>query len=155
MVAMTGGSNMPAFERGTGFLLARLGSLAARSWTSFLTGHGLTQGQYVVLVTIKEHGPQGQHRIAHLAAIDARNIVAVLDSLAAKGLIERRAHDTDRRRRIVALTDVGNALIDTISATAATEQDQFLHALTRSDREHLNHLLRRIYDSHVRPPDSA
>ncbi|MBC9729053.1 MarR family winged helix-turn-helix transcriptional regulator [Streptomyces sp. TRM68367] len=152
---MTGGNDRPAFERGTGFLLARLGSLAARSWAAFLTGHGLTQGQYVVLVTIAEHGPQGQRRLAELVAIDARNIVAVLDSLAARGLIERRDHDTDRRRRIVALTDVGNALIDTIAATAATEQDQFLRALTHPDREHLNHLLRQIYDSHVHIPDSA
>jgi MarR family transcriptional regulator, lower aerobic nicotinate degradation pathway regulator len=155
MTAMTDGNGGPAFERGTGFLLARLGSLAARSWTAFLTVHGLTQGQYVVLVTIKEHGSQGQRRLAELVAIDARNIVAVLDSLAVRGLIERRAHGTDRRRRIVALTDAGNALVDTIAATAATEQDQFLRVLTRPDREHLNQLLQQIYDSHVHTPDPA
>lgn len=151
---MTGGVDGPAFERGTGFLLARLGSLAARSWAAFLTGHGLTQGQYAVLVTLKEQGPQGQRRLAELVAVDARNIVVVLDSLAATGLIERRTHDTDRRRRTVALTHAGNALTDTIAATADAEQDRFLHALSPRDREHLNHLLRQVYDSHVRFPDT-
>jgi DNA-binding MarR family transcriptional regulator len=149
MAAMTAGVDRPPFERGTGFLLARLGSLASRSWAAFLTGHDLTHGQYAVLVTIREHGPQGQRRAADLVAIDARNIVAILDSLAARGLIERQVHDADRRRRIVALTDAGNALIDAVATAAATEQADFLHALTRSDREHLNRLLRQVYDSHV------
>ncbi len=152
---MTGTEDKPPFERGTGFLLARLGSLASRSWTAFLTGHGLTQSQYVVLVTITAHGPQGQRRLAELVSIDARNIVVVLDSLATRGLIERRSHDADRRRRIVALTDAGRALVDTIAAAAATEQDQFLHALTHADRLHLNDLLRQIYDSHVHIPDTT
>lgn len=155
MAAMTGGNDRSAFERGTGFLLARLGSLTARSWAAFLTGYGLTQGQYVILVTIKERGPQGQRRLAELVAMDARNIVAVLDSLAARGLIERRAHGADRRRRIVTLTDVGTVLIDTIATTAATEQDQFLSALNHPDRELLNYLLRQLYDSHVHTPETA
>ncbi|MET9338674.1 MarR family transcriptional regulator [Nonomuraea sp. NPDC003804] len=142
----------PTFERGTGFLLARLGSLAARSWTGFLTGHDLTQAQYAVLVTVREQGPVGQRRLAELIAVDARNIVLVLDSLAARGLIERRVHDLDRRRRVITLTDGGNALLDTMVATAATEQDHFLHALTHREREHLNRLLRTVYDSHVPAP---
>src|SRR5690348_5415899 len=84
----------PTYERGTGFLLARLGSLAARSWAAFLTGHDLTQAQYTVLVTLREQGPVGQRRLAELIAVDARNIVLVLDSLAARGLVERRMHET-------------------------------------------------------------
>ncbi|RVX40291.1 DNA-binding MarR family transcriptional regulator [Nonomuraea polychroma] len=139
----------PAFERGTGFLLARLGSLAARSWTAFLTKHDLTQAQYLVLVTVKEQGPIGQRRLAELIAMDARNIVMVLDSLSPRGLIQRRTHDSDRRRRIITLTDAGAALLDTIAAAAATEQDHFLHALTCRQRDHLNRLLRTLYDSRI------
>ncbi|MDL4819736.1 MarR family winged helix-turn-helix transcriptional regulator [Actinomadura opuntiae] len=140
---------MNAYERGTGFLLARMGSLAARSWTAFLAAHDLTQGQYAVLVTLDEHGPQGQRRLAGLVAVDARNIVTVLDSLAERGLVERRPDDTDRRRRIVALTAHGKALVKTIADAAAEEQDGFLRALGRTERAQLNRLLRRLYDSHL------
>ncbi|MFI7534353.1 MarR family winged helix-turn-helix transcriptional regulator [Streptosporangium sp. NPDC049376] len=143
---------MSDFERGTGFLLARLGSLAARSWAAFLTGHDLTQAQYVVLATLGAQGPVGQRRLAELVAVDARNIVPVLDSLAARGLVERRTHETDRRRRTVALTEGGNALLGTLAVTAAAEQDRFLHALDRRERERLNHLLRALYASHVPAP---
>lgn len=146
---MSGDSERPAYERGTGFLLARLGSLTARSWTAFLTEHRLTQAQYTVLVALKQHGPVGQRRLAERVAMDARNIVPVLNSLAAGCLIERRPEDTDRRRRTITLTGEGNALLATVADSAAAEQDRFLHALNATDRERLNHLLQRLYDSHI------
>ncbi|MGW5414477.1 MarR family winged helix-turn-helix transcriptional regulator [Actinomadura geliboluensis] len=148
---MHGDKEQAAYERGTGFLLARLGSLTARSWTAFLTEHRLTQAQYTVLVALEQHGPVGQRRLAELVAMDARNIVLVLDTLAAGGLIERRPGDTDRRRRTVTLTDKGSALLATVADAAAAEQDRFLRALDATDRERLNHLLQRLYDSHVPP----
>ncbi|GLX97333.1 MarR family transcriptional regulator [Herbidospora sp. NEAU-GS84] len=150
---MSGDNERAAYERGTGFLLARLGSLTARSWTAFLAEHRLTQAQYTVLVALYQHGPVGQRRLAELVAMDARNIVLVLDTLAAGCLIERRPEDTDRRRRTVTLTGKGNALLATVADAAATEQDRFLHALNATDRERLNHLLQRLYDSHIPPGD--
>src|SRR6202035_5082189 len=125
----------------TGVLLGRLGSLASRSWTTFLTAHGLTQSQYSVLVVLKEQGPMGQQRLARQVAVDSRNIVPVLDTLAAKGLIKRQPDPADGRRRTVTLTADGTTLADTIAAAAASGQDDFLGALDDQDREQLNDLL--------------
>ncbi|WP_369794972.1 MarR family winged helix-turn-helix transcriptional regulator [Kitasatospora sp. NRRL B-11411] len=75
-------------------MLARLSSLTARSWTTFLGEHRLTQGQYAVLVALDRHGDTVQRRLAELVAMDARNIVAVLDQLVDRQLVERRP-DTD------------------------------------------------------------
>ncbi|GII63785.1 hypothetical protein Skr01_38700 [Sphaerisporangium krabiense] len=139
----------PAYERGTGFLLARLGSLAVRSWTAFLTAHELTQSQHSILVVLRDQGPIGQQRLAHLVAMDARNIVPVLDVLAAKDVIERRPDPADGRRRMITLTAHGRALADAITAEAALSQDDFLEPLDDQDRRRLNDLLRRLYDAHV------
>ncbi|WP_326821563.1 MarR family winged helix-turn-helix transcriptional regulator [Streptosporangium sp. NBC_01639] len=150
---MNGSSeDRPAFERGTGFLLARLGSLAARSWTAFLTAHELSQSQHSILVVLKDQGPIGQQHLAHLVAMDARNIVPVLDLLAAKELIKRQPDPADGRRRMITLTAHGKTLADTITAAAALGQDDFLSVLDDQDRRHLNDLLRRLYDAHVHKP---
>ncbi|GAA1846778.1 MarR family winged helix-turn-helix transcriptional regulator [Actinomadura bangladeshensis] len=138
-----------AYERGTPFLLARLGSLAARSWTAFLADRGITQNQYAVMVVLREQGPLGQRRLAELAAMDARNLVAVLDSLTAAGLAERRPHATDRRRRVATLTPSGTRLIDTAAQAAAEGQDEFLRSLSPAERDRLNDLLQRLYNAHV------
>lgn len=147
---MSSDDRRPAFERGTGFLLSRLGSLASRSWAAFLAGHQLTQSQYAVLVVLNEQAPVGQRHLAQLVAVDARNIVQVLDSLAARELIQRQSDPGDRRRRIITLAPSGRALADTLGEAAGARHSDFLAALGDRDRRHLNDLLRRLYDSHVR-----
>lgn len=146
---MPADDDRPAYERGTGFLLARLGSLAARSWSAFLAGHGLTQSQYTVLTVLAERDALGQRRLAELVAVDARNLVPVLDALAARGLVARRPDPSDGRRRLVALTYQGTALVAALTADAAAGQDDFLSALAPEERRRLNDLLRRLYASHV------
>lgn len=145
----------PDFERGTGFLLARLGSLAARSWQAFLNGHGLTQMQYTALMVLAERGPLGQQALAQLIAVDARNLVAVLDRLAERNLAVREVSTADRRRRTVRLTSVGAALARALEADAATARDQFLRALSPRERERLNLLLQHLYEAHAREHDNT
>jgi DNA-binding MarR family transcriptional regulator len=149
-MAMGSDDRRPAFERGTGFLLSRLGSLASRSWTAFLADHDLTQSQYAVLVVLNEQGPVGQQHLAHLVAVDARNIVQVLDSLAARKLIRRQTDPADRRRRIITLAPSGIALARALGQAAGADRSDFLAALGDRDRQHLNDLLQRLYDAHVR-----
>lgn len=144
-------AEQPGFERGTGFLLARLGSLAARSWQAFLAGHELTQVQYATLMVVGERGPLAQHALAELIAVDARNLVAVLDRLADRGLVAREVDAADRRRRNVALTSSGAAAMQALAADAAVTREQFLVALSGRERRQLNLLLQRLYAGHVHP----
>jgi DNA-binding MarR family transcriptional regulator len=147
-----------AFDRSTGFLLARLGSLAARSWQAFLAGHGLTQVQYATLMVLGEGGPLGQRVLAELIAVDARNLVAVLDRLAERGLIVREIDTADRRRRNVGLTPSGATVMRALAADAAVTRDQFLGALSRGERGQLNLLLQRLYQEHAHqhaPPEQG
>jgi DNA-binding MarR family transcriptional regulator len=140
----------PNYERGTGFLLSRLGSLAARSWSVFLSDHALNPSQYAVLVVLAEQGGLDQRSLAHAVAVDARNLVAVLDSVASRGLVARVTDPRDRRRRLVALTASGTELVRTLAANAAAGQDDFLGALDALDQDRLNVLLQRVYDGHRR-----
>lgn len=141
----------PRFERGTGFLLARLGTLAARSWAGLLAQYELTQTQYAALAVLRQYGALGQQALAQIVAIDARNIVSVLDSLARRDLIERHSEPDDRRRRVIALTPSGTALADTLAVDAAASRTDFLGTLNHRDRESLNALLQRLFDSHQHP----
>jgi len=142
----------PRFERGTGFLLARLGSLAARSWQAFLAGRELTQVQYAALMVLAERGPLGQQALARLIDVDARNLVAVLDQLTERNLVAREVSAADRRRRTVRLTSGGSALARALEADAATAREQFLAALTMRERGQLNLLLQRLYDARHNEP---
>jgi DNA-binding MarR family transcriptional regulator len=137
----------PSFERGTGFLLSRLGAMASRWWSEVLREHGLTLNEYTSLVVTSELGPLGQVRLAQLVAIDPRNVVAVIDALAAGGLVQRDVDPDDGRRRVVTVTAAGRRRLDAVATRAATTSNEFLDALNRREQHELNRLLQRVYDS--------
>jgi DNA-binding MarR family transcriptional regulator len=137
----------PSFETGTGFLLARLGSLAERSWVAMLRERNLTAHQHGVLLTLREHRPLAQHDLARMIAVDPRNIVPIIDGLVEKGLIDREMDPADRRRRVLTLTDAGSTAAAELATAAAGIEDDFLASLTPSDRHDLARILRVLHAS--------
>jgi len=135
------------FEAGTGFLLARLGSLAERSWVAMLREHNLTAHQHGVLLALREHAPLAQQDLARMIAVDPRNVVPIVDGLVGKGLIDRGMDPADRRRRVLTLTDTGTAAAAALAAAAAGIEDDFLAGLTPSDRRELGRILRDLHAS--------
>ena len=73
-------------------------------------------------------------------------MVAIIDSLEERGLLERRMRDTDRRSRAVHLTDAGNALLKKAFEIAAGHEAFLCEGLSPADREQLIGLLDRIAD---------
>ena len=136
-----------SFETGTGYLLARLGSLAERSWIGMLRRHNLTPSQHAVLLALRERGPLGQQALSRLIAVDPRNVVPILDGLADQQLIDRHVDPTDRRRRVINLTETGRSSADDLAESATDIETDFLHGLTPADQAELNRLLRALHAS--------
>jgi len=85
-------------------------------------------------------------RMADLATrwgCDASYITSVADGLEARGLAERRAHPTDRRVRIITLTDAGRALRARARALMLEPPSGF-GALTTAEQRQLRDLMRKV-----------
>jgi DNA-binding PadR family transcriptional regulator len=79
-------------------------------------------------------------------AMDANNVVLLLNELESAGHITRRRDPADRRRHLVELTDAGRrALLHAEHAERAIE-DEVLRTLTIKERETLRNLLRRAVE---------
>ena len=73
------------------------------------------------------------------------SITVAVDRLEKRGLVERRAHGTDRRARIVHLTKAGKKLITRIYAAHAADMEMLAAAsLTKAERKILISLLKKI-----------
>jgi DNA-binding MarR family transcriptional regulator len=143
----------PGYERGTGFLLSRLGTLVERAWRSVLEDHGLTQIEYAVIAVLKAHGALGQARLAELIAVDGRNLVPIVAGLARRRLIEREGDPSDGRRRFIALSEQGRDVSARVGRAAGASETRFLSGLQPEERDALNALLRRVYDGHTGAPE--
>ena len=70
---------------------------------------GLSFGKIRALRRIANR-PMPMGELAALLGVDPPNLTAVVDELERTGLVERRAHPTDRRVKLVAATTTGAAL---------------------------------------------
>ena len=100
-----------SFQSGTGYLLGKVGAVARQRWTATLAQTGVSPNQFLVLMALAETGEVCQQFLAGVIGIDPRNIVPILDSLEARGLVSRETDPADRRRRLIELTSAGRRIV--------------------------------------------
>src|SRR4051812_16171720 len=74
----------------TGFLLGYLGEKSRRRFFQTLEPHGFEPREFGVMTVLKNRPGLTQHELASLARIDPSSMVAVLDALEVRGVVERR-----------------------------------------------------------------
>lgn len=94
---------------------------------------GSTPRIQCVLVKARE-GEHTQSQLAELATIDKTTMVVTMDALERRGLAERRPSTTDRRARVVVVTEAGGRLADEGEAIIAGIVDDVLGALPEGHR---------------------
>jgi DNA-binding MarR family transcriptional regulator len=73
-------------------------------------------------------------------------LVALVDELEQRGLVERRSSSEDRRAHALHLTRKGNDVVESIAKVVREHDNATCTALTSDERETLGALLRRIAD---------
>src|SRR3989440_8468927 len=100
---------------------------------------------FAVLEALLHKGPLPVNEIGKKVLLTSGSITTAVDRLETKRFVERRAHGTDRRARIVHLTKAGRKLITSIYAGHAADMERLAAAsLTRVERETLIRLLKQI-----------
>jgi len=103
---------------------------------------GISGRELAVLLVIAEQPPTSQLQVATRMGVDRTTMVALIDDLERKGLVERRPDPTDRRRNVTAATSSG--LTTTKQASIAAEQAErlFLAPLSGDDIASVKRALR-------------
>lgn len=100
---------------------------------------------FAVLEALLHKGPLPVNEIGRKVLLTSGSITTAVDRLERKGLVERRAHGSDRRARIVHLTKQGRTLITRAYAQHAADLESLAAAsLTRAERATLIRLLKKI-----------
>jgi long-chain acyl-CoA synthetase len=86
---------------------------------------GLSVPQYRVLGFLAE-GETASSKLASSMAVSPPSVTAVVDGLVARGLVERGADATDRRRLPLVLTGAGRKLLAQANAAVGARLDEIL-----------------------------
>jgi len=94
-----------------GYNLRKAQAAAFQNFTESLKGCDITPGQFGVLVLIEANSGLNQTRLGNALGIDRSTVVAVIDRLEGRGLVDRKPAPSDRRSYALHLTEQGRALL--------------------------------------------
>jgi DNA-binding MarR family transcriptional regulator len=97
----------------------------------------------MVISKLDEPTPMG--KIAEILCLDASTVTWVVDSLEERGLVERQSHPTDRRVRLVALTDEGRRIRDELRTQFAVPPES-IASIPAAEQRKLRDILRRALE---------
>src|ERR671934_2864817 len=95
-----------------GFMLSTLGHAVSRRFIHALEPLELHPREFAVLRAVKANDGQSQQTLAERLRIPPSRMVAIVDELESRGLIERRPDPDDRRVRALFVTTRGHTLLD-------------------------------------------
>ncbi|MEO3748760.1 MarR family transcriptional regulator [Plantactinospora sp. B5E13] len=105
---------------------------------------------YRLLATLEQFGPASQAALGRRSGIHLSDMVATINELADRKLVERASDPSDRRRNIVSLTAAGKRQLRRLEKRLAETQDELLAPLSPEERQRLTELLSRLLDHHNR-----
>ena len=138
--SLTGGSGVHVF------LVLWKASRAAQAYAEkSILELEMCGSDFAVLEALLHKGPLPVNEIGKKVLLTSGSITVAVDRLEKRGLVERRAHGTDRRARIVHLTREGRKLITRAYAQHAEDLERLVSAsLTVTERATLIRLLKKI-----------
>jgi DNA-binding MarR family transcriptional regulator len=84
-----------------------------------LAEHAISEQHLVVLRHLYENGPTPMRGISALVGTDPSTVTSTVDKLEQRGLLRRTADPSDRRVKLVELTDRGRSTVDEVWAKLA------------------------------------
>lgn len=136
-------ADAPPF-RTVGFNLSSLGYAVSRRFRETLAPLRLEPREFALLRAVAAAEGQSQQAIGESLQIPASRMVAFVDALEARGLLERRANPRDRRARALHLTADGSDLLSQAMSSAIGLERELCVDLSASERERLLDLLARV-----------
>ncbi len=104
----------------------------------------LTLARFHVLAALAKFGPMSQQALADQLMVTKGNVVGLVDKLSARGLLERKPSDDDRRVNLLKLTRAGQRAVDRILPRQMQLIEQLMRPLNDRQAQSLETMLTRL-----------
>ena len=131
-------------DRNFGFLLNDTARQLRTNYDRRMRELGLTRSQWWVLTHLYFNEGLSQTKLSDILEIERATLGRLLDRLEAKGWIERRTVETDRRVKLVYLAGAVEPLLRTMRALAANMRTEALANLSDEEQERFISTLTKI-----------
>ncbi|MFF4835983.1 MarR family winged helix-turn-helix transcriptional regulator [Streptomyces sp. NPDC001315] len=132
---MTGDAPSNPLASRLGYLLKHAYLQLTEASAHALAPFGIDGRELAVLTVLATDSPLSQLEAAGRLGVDRTTMVALIDALEGKGLVERRRSARDRRKNTVQLTPTGEDFLRRAEHARQEMERQFLAPLSGSDAD--------------------
>lgn len=132
-------------------MLAHTSHVLSTELTAALAGLGITPRANCVLSAALT-GERTQIQLAEMCELDKTTMVVTVDELEKAGLVERQTSPTDRRARIIAVTDQGRKVHTAAGEVVARIYEDVLSSLPQEERDGFVAGLSRLVETRLATP---
>jgi DNA-binding MarR family transcriptional regulator len=143
---MTGPRSDDRAPQTLAFLLSQVGIHASRRFAERIAAVDLNPPLFRILNLVDAREGQSQQAIGAAIEVPASRMVALVDELEQRGLVERRPDPKDRRVRALFLTAKGRKALTRGREIAKRHEDDLTEGMAPADRKRLVDLLQKIVD---------
>ena len=129
-----------------GFHLRLAHGAVYRNFSEKFADLGLTQKQVSVLWLVNDHPAIGQARLGRILQMDRATVMAIINRLAKRNFIIRKASKTDKRRQTLHMTDEGLAMFKRARLAISEHENWLKNKFSKKEVTQLIALLRRIHE---------
>jgi DNA-binding MarR family transcriptional regulator len=133
--------------KGIAFRLSSLGYTVSRGFGKALAPLQLEPSEFAVLRSVGFNEGRSQQALAEQLRISPSRMVAIVDELESRKLLERRPNPTDRRARSLYLTKDGQKLLERGFAVARAFEERVSGGLSDVEIDQFVDLLDRVAES--------
>lgn len=129
-----------------GYHLRRAQLTVFNDFVSTMATQQITPGQFGVLALISANPGLSQSALARAVGIERSTMVAVIDALQGRNLVERRPSPVDRRSYALMLSEGGRELLAVLKPLVVEHEDRIGEGLSADEKEILLRLLKKLAD---------
>lgn len=137
-------SRIGILDQLTGYHLRRASGAFGADFHVAMEGSGLRQVLFGILAVVSNSSGINQSAVGKLLGIKRANMVALINELVDKGLMERAGDPQDRRAMSLSVTEAGTALLKEGLDRIRAHEERMLAGFTDGEKQILLELLRRI-----------
>ncbi len=128
----------------TGYTICRIARKIHYQVDELFKPYGITVEQWSALKTIAEEAPLSQKDLALLIEKNQNTVKALVSHLEKKHLISRETNPSDKRNKILQVTEAGKTLVQKLSFLDEKANLDFLQSFSPEDKADLNRLLMQV-----------
>lgn len=140
-------------EQSLGFLIHDVARLLRTRFEQKARGSGLTRTQWRALAHIQRQDGINQAKLADILEVEPISLARLIDRLEKSGVVERRAHPTDRRMHTLHVTRKALPLLDELHVLGAATREEALAGISQDERDALAETLLAIKANLSERPD--